>query len=43
VTNVEFSIAAKTDAERKILADMARKIQAEDTDQARQAIMGQGT
>ncbi len=41
VTNIEFSVATKTDAERETLADMARKIQAADVDQARQAIMGQ--
>ena len=40
VTNIEFSIAAKTDAEREILADMTRKIQAATTDQARLTILG---
>ncbi len=43
VTNIEFSIAAKTDAERETLADMARKIQAADVGQARQEIMGQAS
>jgi probable F420-dependent oxidoreductase len=40
VTNIEFSIAAKTDAERDLLANMAQKIQAADTAQVRQAITG---
>lgn len=34
VTNIEFSIAAKTEAERQLLADMAEKLQADDTDVA---------
>ena len=40
VTNVEFSIAAKTDVERDILAGMARKIQAADINQAQRVILG---
>lgn len=40
VTNIEFSIAAKTDEEREILAEMAARIQAESGGQARKTIMG---
>ena len=41
VTDIEFSIAPKTDAERELLADIARKIQADESDWARRAILGQ--
>ena len=41
VTDIEFSIAPKTDAERELLADIARKIQADESDRARRAILGQ--
>ena len=42
VTNIEFSIAAKTEAEREQLAGMASQIQGEGGERARQAIMGVG-
>ena len=40
VTDIEFSIAAKTDAERDILSQMAGRIQAESDDQALRSLMG---
>ena len=40
VTNVEFSIAARNEAEQELLADMARKIHAAGEDKARKAILG---
>ena len=41
VTDIEFSIAPKTEAERELLADMARTIQADAGGRARRAILGQ--
>lgn len=40
VTNVEFSIAAKTESDRERLADLAREIQSADPAPARAAIIG---
>lgn len=41
VTDIEFSIAPRTEAERELLADMARTIQADAGGRARRAILGQ--
>lgn len=40
VTNIEFSIAVKTNRDREVLAQLARDVQADDGHRARQKIVG---
>jgi hypothetical protein len=40
VTNCEFSIAVKSDADRELLRELARQIQSKRNDRAQRTILG---